>query len=132
MRPSPWLTAALGVALVAGCSSGSNQPSVPTPGTLTLTMATGNSNDGAIQIQVSGGTVDTIEVQAGYAGFAYRTAPNAVRLIVAGNLVSGPVATIHVPDIHKASSYVATAQMGTDKSTYALRSGGGYSITVAP
>jgi hypothetical protein len=131
MRRNSWLAAALGVALVAGCSS-SNQPVVPVPGSLTLTMATGNAGDGALQIQVTGAAVDTIEAHAGYVGYAYRTAPNAMRIIVAGNIVPGPVATIHVPDIKQASSYVATVQMGTDKSSYSLRSGGGYQITIAP
>jgi hypothetical protein len=131
MRPTSWLTAALGVALVAGCSSG-NSPSTPTPGTLTLTMSTGNTGDGALQIQVIGAPLDTIEAAAGYTGYSYRNGSSAMRIIVAGNIVPGPVATIHVPDIHKASSYAATVQMATDKNTYALRSGGAYTISVAP
>lgn len=132
MRRTSLIFAAIGVALVTACSSGGNDSSAPVPGMLTLTMSTGNTGDGALQIQVSGGTIDTIEAPAGYVGYSYRTAPDGVRMIVAGNIVPGPVATIHVPDIHKASSYVATVQKGTDMNTYAIRSGGSYQITVAP
>jgi small ligand-binding sensory domain FIST len=132
MRPTPWLAAALGIALVAGCSSGGNDASAPVPGTLTLTMSTVNSGDGAIQVQVSGGPIDTVVAQAGYVGYPYRVSATSVRIIVAGALVNGPVATIHVPDVHKASSYLATVQKGADNSTYLLRSGGSYQLTVAP
>ncbi len=132
MRRISWITAALGVALVAGCSSGGNDSSAPVPGTLTLTMSTVNTGDGALQIQVTGAPIDTIEAQAGYVGYSYRTSANGFRIIVAGNIVPGPVATIQVPDIHKASSYVATMQKGANKTTYAIRSGGSYQLTVAP
>jgi len=132
MRRTSWILAAIGVALVAACSSGGNDSSAPVPGTLTLTMSTANSGDGALQIQVGGAPIDTIEAQAGYAGYSYRTAANGFRIIVAGNIVPGPVATIHVPDIHKAASYLATVQKGTDGTTYAIRSGSSYQITVAP
>lgn len=132
MRPTPWLAAALGLALIAGCSSGGNETSAPVPGTLTLTMSTVNSGDGALQIQVSGGPIDTVEAQAGYVGYPYRVSTSSMRIIVAGTLVNGPVASIHVPDVHKASSYVATVTRGADNSTYLLRSGASYQITVAP
>jgi hypothetical protein len=132
MRRTAWVIVAIGVALVAGCTSGGNDSSTPVPGTLTLTMSTGNTGDGALQIEVAGAPIDTIEARAGYAGYSYRTAANGFRIIVAGDIVPGPVATIHVPDIHKAASYLATVQKGTDGSTYAIRSGGGYLITVAP
>lgn len=131
MRRTPSILAAIGVALVAGCGNGGNDSSAPVPGTLTLTMSTVNNGDGALQIQVGGGPIDTIEAEAGYVGFSYRTAANGMRIIVAGNIVAGPVATIHVPDIHKAASYVAIVQKGTDANTYAVRSGGGYQLTVA-
>lgn len=132
MRRTSWFIAAIGVALVAACSNGGNDSSAPVPGTLTLTMATANTGDGALQIQVTGGTIDTIEAQSGYVGYPYRTAATGMRIIVAGNIVPGPVATIHVPDIHKAASYVAIVQKGTDANTYAIRSGGSYQLTAAP
>jgi len=132
MRRTSWIAAALGAALVAGCSSGGNDPSAPVPGTLTLTMATVNTGDGALQVQVTGAPIDTIEAAAGYVGYSLRTAATGFRIIVAGNIVPGPVATIHVPDIHQAAKYVATVQKGADKNTYATRSGGSYQLTVAP
>lgn len=93
----------------------------PVPGWLTLQFTTPYANDGAVQLTIVGGTVDEIQLQPQFDGFA-GVAGGGARVLVTGELKSGAVARIHVPDVNKAAGYQALIGQVAERGSYALRS----------
>ena len=78
-------------------------------GTATISFTTPNSNDGALLVAITGPGVRDVEP----ASFAYKAywrvaSANELHLIVVGNLVGGPVATVTVDQIDKLDLYHVT------------------------
>ena len=117
----------LAAILTAACGS---SDSGPVAGTLQVSLASPNTDDGALMLQVTG-DIDSVTAPAGLT--LYQSAPSAtvVRAIVTGTLASGGnVLTLHVPDVGKASSYSAQVLQATASGTYAQRAVDGYSLQV--
>lgn len=121
-----WL-AVCGLFLFYGCSDGTG----PTAGTLNVTLASPNGDDGAVLFTISGGPVDSVE-SVGYPLFSARPDANTVTIIVTGTIGSGAIARIHVPDSRQASRYAASIGQVAARSTYAQREPVSYAITLAP
>jgi hypothetical protein len=119
--------AAIGLAALTSCS----EPSDPTEGTLIVTLATPNTDDGAVLFTVSGGPVDTVEA-VGSPVYSARVDANTVRVIVTGALGSGPVARIRIPDHRQNSVYTATVSQVAARATYLQRDPAAYSLTLSP
>lgn len=122
-----WLsTAALALVLTAcGANSGtgpsnSTTPPPPTPGWLTVQLTTPNSNDGAVQLRVTGPSIDTIATDARYGGVG-QASSGAADLIVTGSIVGGTVARFRVADVNRSSSYSVRVVAAAQRSTWALR-----------
>lgn len=96
-----------------------------------VTLATPDSDDGAVLFTLSGGPVDSVE-GVGYSVYSARIDDNTVRVIVTGTLASGPVARIHIPDHRRISSYSAIVNQVAARTTYQQRDPSGYSLTLAP
>jgi hypothetical protein len=92
----------------------------PVPGWLTLQFTTPFANDGAVQITITGGAVDEIRLQPQFDGFA-GVADGGARVLATGDLKSGAVARIRVPDVNKAAGYQALIGQVAERGTYALR-----------
>lgn len=93
----------------------------PVPGWLNLQFTTPYFNDGAVQLTVVGGAIEEIQLQpqfSGYVGVAAGTA----RVLVTGQIASGTVARIRVPDTNKAAGYQALIGQVAERGNYALRS----------
>ena len=106
-------------------------PPRPIPGWLSVRLTTPNGDDGGISFTVTGPAIDS----------ARTTHPQIVtrlengstlRVIVAGNLSSGVVSEIHVPDTRAAAQYSATIQELAVRTTYAQRATAGYALVVVP
>lgn len=121
------LGAAVGLSILPSCT----EPTGPTESTLHVTLATPDSDDGAVLFTLSGGPVDSVE-GVGYSVYSARIDDNTVRVIVTGTLASGPVARIHIPDHRRISSYSAIVNQVAARTTYQQRDPSGYSLTLAP
>lgn len=113
------LAALVGLVLVGlSCGGGDSGtgPSSPDPGPVNLVLTTPNSNDGALLLSITGGTVTSV-AQQGYEVLA--SAPGATtKLLVRGTIAGGPIATITVPDRHKLTSYHVTVLQAAARGTY--------------
>ncbi len=136
MRPRK-LGAVVFAAFAIACSGdssnggGTGPQDVATPGFVNVTLATPNSNDGALLLTLSGGTMDSMAASAGTIFFA-STGTNTFRVMVAGTIGDGPVVRFWMPDRRNVSQYVATLEQAAARSTYEQQSIGGYSLSIAP
>ena len=100
------------------------------PGFVNVTLATPNSNDGALLLTVSGGPIDSLTASAGTIFFA-STGTNTFRVMVAGTIGDGPVVRFWMPDRRNVAQYVATLQQAAVRSTYEQQDISGYSLSIA-
>ena len=120
-RPHLWLA----VILLAGCSNSTG----PTAGVLNVTVASPHQDDGGIMLTVYGGPVDSVEA-VGYVIHSARAA-DSVKMIVTGNLGSGVIARVHIPDGRQASRYSAQIKQAAARQTYVQRDPAGYTVSLA-
>jgi hypothetical protein len=120
-----WLLATL--ALLAACSGGTG----PTAGTLSVSLITPHLDDGAVLLTISGGPVDSVEA-AGHRVYSSQPDANTLRLILAGDLGSGTVARVHVPDTRQVARYTVLLSQVAARSTYAQRDPAHYTISLQP
>lgn len=123
-------------AITLACSGDSNNggtgPPVEAsnPGFVNVTLATPNSNDGALLLTLSGGTMDSLTASAGTI-FVAETGTNTFRVMVAGTIADGPIVRFWMPDRRNVSQYVATLEQAAARSTYEQQDIGGYSLSIA-
>ena len=93
----------------------------PVPGWLNLQFVTPYANDGAVQLTVVGGAIEEIQLQPQFTGYT-GVAAGSARVLVTGQIASGTVARIRVPDINKVTGYQALIGQVAERGNYALRS----------
>lgn len=106
---------------------------VPTavPGTLTIHLASAGTNDGAMVLVVSGGAVMSIQAVGSYE-VTSNTDGAGVHLMVVGNLAAGALVRLQVPDISRASDYLAIISQVADRTNFGLVDATGYRVTIDP
>ncbi len=116
---------------LAACGAGSSPtgtpaptPSDPTPGWLTLQLATPNGNDGAVQFVVTGPAIDTVKVPD-FNGYA-DAGGTIANIIVTGQVGNGTIGRIFVPDLARSSEYQASVVAAAVRGTYQLQNLTGY------
>jgi hypothetical protein len=121
------LTLLAAFAVAAGSCSG------PVAGELTISLATPNTDDGAIVVRVTASEskeVTSIAVLcSGCQIFKEQPSATEVRAVVTGNLAAGPLVRIGVSDTKSPDAYSAQIQQVASK-TYQVRAPSGYSLTV--
>ena len=122
------LGAALALGLLCSCTS---EPAGPIQATLNVILGTPNADDGAVLFTIAGGPVDSVEA-AGFAVYSAHVDANTYHVIVTGELGSGPVARIHIPDGRDILRYSATIDQIAVRATYQQRDRNGYLLTLAP
>jgi hypothetical protein len=105
-------------------TSTSQTPAAPTGGWLTLQLTTPRSNDGAVQFVVSGPTIDSARVIS-YNGFATSTG-SVANMVVTGQVASGTVGQIYVPDLSRTGEYQASVLAAAARDSYTLQDVSGY------
>lgn len=112
--------------LLTACHS-----TVPTavPGTLTVHLASAGANDGAMVLVVSGGMVLSVEAAGSYE-VTSTTDAAGVHLMVVGDLTDGALARLEVPDISRASDYLAVIGQVADRTNFGLVDATGYRVTI--
>lgn len=136
-RASRLALVASGVALSA-CAGGDltspRNPNVPdparaTPGWVSLNLVSPNTNDGAVRFSLTGGAVDSLQF-VGVLGFASIGAGGG-HFLLTGQVGSGLVARIRVPDTGKLSNYAALVEEVAARGTYQLQDvSRGYEVRV--
>jgi hypothetical protein len=125
------LMTAVGLALAATVAcGGSDGTTGPTAGTLTVTLTTPNTDDGAILLTVSGPDMTQIAVDDTSLYVRYAQDGTTVTAVLVGDLESGSLVTFHVPDVDAVSSYSATITQVADRSNVLRGSLTGYALTV--
>ncbi|MES2125043.1 MAG: hypothetical protein V4503_10200 [Gemmatimonadota bacterium] len=115
------------LALLVACGGETTAP--PTPGTIVLSLGSPGVNDGAIVVVVSGGPVNVVH-PAGDLELARQSDGSGTHLMLVGDVAEGVLATIEVPDISRASAYVATVEQVADRTTFALLDPAPYHVTI--
>jgi hypothetical protein len=112
--------------LLAACHA-----TLPTavPGTLTIHLISAGTNDGAMVLLVGGGPVTSIEAVGSYE-VTSNTDATGVHLLVVGNLATGALVRLHVPDISRVNDYLALITQVADRSNFGLIDATGYSVTI--
>ena len=106
--------------------------SQPSPGVLTLTVTTPNTDDRAVVLSVSGpGAITGVESANAAHVLHSRTSGTSFKAAVFGNLNSGPLVRFAVPDVKKAASYSAVLVEVSDTSNAVRTSTSGYQISSA-
>lgn len=130
LRPKLGL-AGLCAALVAcgGSPTGANDPTPGAPGWLSVELTTPNTDDGAVQLRISGPAIDSVKAASPYNGFGQASGSSA-DLVLAGTIQTGTVAHFRVGDVNRAGQYSVTVTAAAQRGSYALRSTNGYRTSV--
>lgn len=116
----------------AACGSSSGGSSGPTAGTLFITYATPNSDDGALLLKVTGAAVSSVTADTTLKAYSRISADgDTLMLVVAGAVHNGVVARISVPDTRAVANYVGTVLQVAQSGTFAQRNLTGYSVAVS-
>jgi hypothetical protein len=118
-----------GLVLVAACSADAGNAAQA--GTLTLSLTAAGPNDGAIVVVVSGGSVVSVDAPAGYQ-IASNSDGRGTHVMIVGSVTSGVLATLHVPDVSRASAYVVTVEQVADRDSFGLLDPARYQVMVGP
>ena len=102
-------------------------PSSATPGWLSVSLTTPNANDGAVQLSLAGGPIDSLELSG--RGFA-SLINGAARLLLTGEVQGGAIARIWVPDTRATSLYQGIVEAAAAKHSYQLQDLTGYAVRV--
>lgn len=122
------LTALLGAGL--GCGNEATAPAMP--GAAITSLTTPNADDGAILVTVTGpGLANVQPAGSGYLVFWRLVSPQEVRALVVGDLGSGPLFTVDVPDLRRVGEYSGTVVEAASRAD-AVRVGvSGYAVKLA-
>jgi hypothetical protein len=131
MSVKPLLTFGLMTVTALSLSDCSSEPSGPVPTTLDVNFSTAADDDGAVLFTISGGPVDSVDA-AGYRVYLARVDSNTLRVIVAGQIGSGIVARIHIPDDTRLPQYSATLNQVAARASYVQRDPATYSLGLTP
>ena len=123
--------AAITIACGGDSNNGGTEPQdTSNPGFVNVTLATPNSNDGALLLTLSGGAMDSLTASVGTIFFA-STGTNTLRVMVAGTIGDGPIVRFWMPDRRNLAQYVATLEQAAVRSTYEQQDIGAYSLSIA-
>ena len=121
----------IAVLVLAACG-GDSPPPTPEPvaGDLTVSLATPNTQDGALLLRIVG-QLEVKDVKpVGNYRVSFHTAGPITRVVITGDLAGGDILKISVPDVGKAASYTAYVEQAASRTTYALLETGGYTLTI--
>ena len=119
------LLTALAVIAALGCGE-----DAPVPGTISISLNTPNSNDGAMVVTLSGSGITGLQpANSSYQVFQRLVTVDELRVVVFGNLSQGPVLTATVPNINDPDGYAALLVQVANRNNE-LQENSGYSLTV--
>jgi hypothetical protein len=88
------------------------------PGTLDVVLEASPADSGAMVVTVSGGPVD--QVVGAHGELTHFSDDAGTHVLVTGDLVPGPMFSVHIPEVTNARAYVVTIDQLADGATFAL------------
>ena len=125
------LVAALAAAMSCERGTGPSGASAPTPVRLTVVLTTPHADDGAIVFEIAGQAVATPRLMdTTMSVFSESISPTLTRLVVVGDLTSGPLLTVEAPDSQQ--QYVAHIIAASDRANVPRDSVPDYRMAITP
>jgi hypothetical protein len=121
---------ALLLALAAACDDSGEPPS--RAGDLTVSYFQGGPSAGALLLTITGGEVQNVTAANGEQVSFASPSPGTTRVVVIGNLGTGTLLRIRVPDVTLASRYVVATDQVADKVTFSLIDPERHPLTISP
>ncbi len=100
-RRLPAIVATLLAVGMLACKDGG-----PTAGTLSVELATVNTDDGAVWVRLVGDGISSPEAVSGYRMLSKQSTANELDAIVVGDIVQGNLLRFRVPDVDREYSAV--------------------------
>jgi len=120
---------AIALVSLANCKA---EPAGPAAGTLVVSLAGPNTDDGAALFTLTGpGIRDAQSANSAYRVYWRLVSATELRLLVVGNLSSGIVATVSVDDRSQLSQYAGSVLEVASRDDVVRQSISGYRITVS-
>ena len=108
----------------------SESASGPTPGYLEVRLTSPNIDDGGLHFTIGGARIDSVTTNLPI--ISKRAVNDSLwHVVVGGNVGTGPVAKIWVPDTRHVSQYTGAVLEVVIRTTYAQRAATGYAIVAA-
>ena len=123
-----WLIA-LTVVTAAGCGDGGPPPSPA--GDLTISYFQGGPRAGAILFTISGGPVEQVTAENSELVSFASPVPGTTRVVVTGDLGTGTLLRVRVPDVSLVASYTIRVDQVADRITFSLIDPGAHTLTIA-
>lgn len=118
--------------LAFGLGCGDDGSTGPKAGTATVSLATPNADDGAVQLTLTGTGLSNVQsASASYHVYSRVVSPSEVRAIVVGNLAAGAVLTVDLDDVNKLGQYGGTVVDAASRTDVVRGSMSGYGVTFA-
>lgn len=117
----------LGAAL--GCGDGGQPPSPA--GDLSISYFQGGPRAGAILFTISGGPVEQVTAENSELVSFASPAPGTTRVVVTGDLGTGTLLRVRVPDLSQAGNYTVRVDQVADRITFSLIDPGPHTLTIA-
>lgn len=117
--------------LVLGAACGSKKPDPvgPVAGDLIVSYAGPSQTDGALLLLVTG-SVTAVRSTGGYQVASAPAGPTSTRVVVTGQLATGDILKLTVPDVAAVATYSVKVEGAADRSTFALGDLAAYSAQV--
>jgi hypothetical protein len=119
---------ALSTVVLAACGDRTDPTPKPVAGELVVKLTSPNATDGALIVRVVGPVTDVTPV--GSYRVSFTTQGNMTRAIITGDIVSGDLLRIKVPDVSALDGYFASVEQAASRIDYALFSTSGYLLSV--
>jgi hypothetical protein len=102
----------------------------PTPGALQVRLTSPNVDDGGLHFTIGGARIDSVTTNLPI--ISKREVTDSLwHVVVGGNVGTGPIATIWVPDTRHVAQYAGAVLEVVVRTTYAQRAATGYAIVAA-
>ena len=133
MNRSAWIFALVTTLSVSAACSNDPVAVVPHAGTLTLRLTTPHVDDGALTFTLSGPPINNVTAANASLRLFTRGSGDATIIgVLVGDLATGAVVTLNVPDVTAAAGYAAQVLEVADRDDALRASLTGYALAVTP
>jgi hypothetical protein len=115
--------------LAAAAACGKDRPTEPVEGKVLVHLNSPNTHDGAVLLRITG-PVTAVRAVAPLQA-ASTTAGAVTRVVVTGDIGSGPILELTIPDQRELNSYLAFVEQAASRLDYALLDVGGYVLSLS-
>lgn len=115
--------------LLAGCGGDGTPPSQA--GDLTVSYFQGGPAAGALLATISGGPVESVTPEHNEKVAFASPAPGVTRVVVTGDLATGIILRVRVPDVSRVSDYRVSIEQVADKVTFSLIDPASHTLTIS-